>query len=78
MAKPNAQQIGEAAAKAGLRLSSEDVTRLDHGQPVGLKQEHVAAPAGRGCSGIKLVDLGGGCGLYFTPFPPQISVCCET
>ena len=78
MAKPKAEQISSAAGKAGLRLSPDDVKRLEAGEVVSIDAQKVPAAASAGCSGIKLVDLGGGCGLYFIPFPvPQISVCCQ-
>jgi hypothetical protein len=78
MAKPGAEQIGHAATKAGFRLSAGDVKELEAGRPVPVAASQVNVPAAAaGCSGIKIADLGGGCGLYFTPFPPMVSVCCQ-
>jgi hypothetical protein len=78
MSKPTATQIETAARSAGLNLQSTDVARLEKGESVPLDPSKVQPAAAAGCSGIKLIDLGGGCALYFNPFPPGISVCCQT
>lgn len=78
--KPTAEQIKSAAESAQLSISTEDVKRLENGESVKLEESSnvMKATNANGCSGIKIADLGGGCGLYLIPFPPQISVCCET
>jgi hypothetical protein len=77
MARPTAKAIREAARTAQLNLTEDDANKLEMGNSVTIDATRVQA-ALAGCSGIKIVDLGGGCGLYLTPFPPSISVCCQT
>jgi hypothetical protein len=77
--KPTAEQIKKAAESAQLSISAEDAKRLENGENVKLEESgNMMTAAAGGCSGIKLVDLGGGCGLYLNPFPPSVSVCCQT
>jgi hypothetical protein len=59
-------RIKEAASKVGLSLTDDQLESLSRGEPVQL----------RGCNGIKIVDLGGGCALYWNP-PFGVSVCCK-
>lgn len=75
-ARPSAKEIKEAANRANFSLTDDEVAKLERGETVSVQQTKVQTV--RGCSGIKIVDLGGGCGLYLNPFPPSISVCCET
>lgn len=78
--KPTAEQIKRAAESAQLSISDEDAKKLENGGSVRLEEASSAlnADAAAGCSGIKIVDLGGGCGIYLNPFPPSINVCCQT
>lgn len=78
--RPTAEQIKKAAKSAQLSISDEDAKKLESGGSVRLEEASSApkATAATGCSGIKIVDLGGGCGIYFNPFPPSINVCCQT
>jgi hypothetical protein len=57
-------------------LSDDEATQLAARKTVSVSQGKLQALGG--CSGIKIVDLGHGCGLYLNPFPPSINVCCET
>jgi len=73
--RPNADQIRQAAQRAGLRLNDTDINHLATGSAVSLQPAHIAPQAT--CSGIKIIDLGNKCGLYVNAFPPTITVCCE-
>jgi hypothetical protein len=75
MARPNAKGIKEAAEKAQLSLTDEQASKLEKGESIKLEAAKIKTLGG--CSGIKIVDLGGGCGLYYN-FPAGISVCCQT
>lgn len=72
-------QVREAVQSTNLNLTDDEVRKLIAGDTVELKQStgKEAVRAAGNCSGIKIADLGGGCGLYLIPFPPQVRVCCE-
>jgi hypothetical protein len=80
MAKPSATDIIAAANKVGVTLLHDDAVKLANGGQLSpdrftqSKRFEADAPT---CSGIKIIDLGGGCGLYLN-FPAMISVCCQT
>ena len=77
-ARPKANDIQTKASALGISLSEAEAAQLEQGDNVPLKEQAIGTAAAAGCSGIKIADLGGGCGLYLIPFPPQISVCCTT
>lgn len=76
--RPTADQIKRAAESAQLSLTDEEAKKLEGGGSIRLEESADNIRTVRGCSGIKIVDLGRGCGIYLIPFPPQVTVCCET
>ena len=78
MAKFTAADIKAATAKAPFQLSDAEVARLVEGKVVPLTDAHLRAMTAPTCSGLKIIDLGGGCGVYINIFPPSINVCCQT
>ena len=76
MAQLNADEIRATAKRAGLTLTDDEAAQLAARKTVPVSQGKLQALGG--CSGIKIVDLGHGCGLYLNPFPPSVNVCCET
>ena len=76
MPKVTVDAIRTGSESAGVFLNAEDAARLEKGENVPLRPDLIKSLGG--CSGIKIVDLGHGCGLYLNPFPPSINVCCQT
>lgn len=79
--KYDAAELKNKAASSGLNLNDDQIRTLAEGRelPVSelrLSENRVAAAEG-GCQGIKIIDLGGGCGIYIWGFPPKIGVCCQ-
>lgn len=75
MARPKAQRIKEAAEIVNLSLTAEEAAKLESGESLKL-DEGMIKPLAK-CKGLRIIDLGGGCGVYLS-FPWSISVCCET
>ena len=75
MSKHTAKQIQEAVKEFGVELSDDEAQKLIDGTNVDLDQARIKSTSGR-CEGIRIKDLGDGCGLYYIP-PFQISYCCE-
>lgn len=60
------EDLKRAASRVNLALTDEQAKLLAEGRTVNLSNS---------CPGVLLVDLGGGCGLYYNP-PFGVSVCC--
>ena len=86
MARHSLDDLKKAANDLGIDLSDEeakkmidgskidlDQTRID-GSKIDLDQTRVAASPP--CEGMKVKDLGRGCGIYYIP-PLTISYCCN-
>ncbi len=75
----DAAGLKDKAASSGLNLNDNQIRTLAEGGeiPVSDLRFSEKAAVGGGCQGIKIIDLGGGCGVYIWGFPPMIGVCCQ-
>lgn len=77
MKKVKKEELSKATSALKFDLTEQQLEALNNGESIDVREIALTESFGMGCSGIKLADLGGNCGLYYNP-PFGISVCCLT